>query len=522
MAEKPYKFYDRRGASAGGGGSNRLIPAANTSYDRKQIPNLQFDFHRNISATGLARARDVSRYLFWKYPMVQGALLEQANLSVSHFAPQFAGADQDWGDEATAMLLDYSDMFDVRGWPNDEDSYLHNLIIHTRLDGTYWTLLTESSNGFPMIQVIPAHRIGGLIDETTVSINDPFSPPTYDGEPYTGTANPWAGSRVIAGNIVNEYGAAQAYRLYDDPPSTFRDISAQSLFPTYFAMQPDQLVGIPSLATCAADFQDIGETRDFEKLAQKAAARITLIETNEAGEAPPGAQLLTAGSSGSANATGGLYSEVLEGGVYHYLKAGTDSSIATLVADRPSANQQNYEDRILRGCFYAIDWSLDFTLKPDGTGGAMTRVIVEKIKRTVAKNQKLAAKAMRRICGYRISKFIKLGMLRPNSEWYKWEFQGPADVTSDRKYESEIDLKEAQVGWLTDEDAIESRGRSSRVVKVKKERETVAKWEMAQRIAKQFGLTIQEAYFSICQTIPNAPAAVAQPQDTTQDNPQDE
>jgi hypothetical protein len=518
MATKPYKFYDRRGTNHGAG-SNRLIPAATPNYDRQQVPSLQFDTHRKITSLGIAKLRDISEYLFWKYPVVQGALLEQVDLSVSSFVPQFVGEDQKWGDKATEFLSDNDDMFDVRGWPYDRESYLRNLILYTRIAGAQWTLLTESKGGFPMVQVIPAHRIGGLMENGTVAAGDPFQPPVItgeDGKPtrYSGAANPWANYRIVAGAIVNEEGTSVAYRLYDDPAVTFRDYSAQELFPAFFPMTPDQVVGIPAMAVCAWDFQDIGETRDFEKLAQKAAARITLIETNEGGEAPPGADLIAPGASGSSSpSTSSMYAERMEGGLYQYLKANTGSSISTLVANRPTENQQSYEDRLLRGCFYAIEWSSDFTLNPGTAGGAKQRVIVEKINRTCKKNQALAAKVMRRIDGYRISKAVKLGILPPNKDWWRWEYQGPAEVTADRKYESEIDLEENHRGWLTDTNALGKRGLSRRPVVKRKLEETLEKWQAASEIAKATvcpstgkNITIQEAYDSLYKPNPNAPA----------------
>lgn len=506
MAEKPYKIYDRRGQNRGQ--TNRLIPAATSSYDRQRVPSLRYDTHNSITTLGLSKLRDISRYLMWKYPIVQGALLEQANLSVSHFIPQFAGSDSTWGDQATEFLMSADENFDIRGWPHDRDSYLNNLILHTRIDGSFWTLLTESASGFPMVQVIPAHRIGGLSDPLTVGDSDNFSPPNVtdsDGNvsKYEGAKNPWAGRRIVAGAIVNDFGTALAYRVYEDNSSVFTDISAQSLFPAFLPINPDLVVGIPALAVCAFDLQDVGETRDFEKLAQKAAARITLIETNEGGEPPPGVDIVPAGSSGSASLSGGLSSEVLEGGIYHYLKGGTGSSIATLVADRPTANQQSYEDRILRGAFYALEWSYDFTLHPGSAGGAEKRVIVEKINRTCEKNRRLAAKIMSRVDGFRIAKAIKLKVLPPNDEWWKWEYQGPSEITADRKYESEIDLEENSRGWLSDEDACGKRGLSEPKQKQRKEQNTRKRWDAAKRISSEFKITIQEAYASLWEDNPN-------------------
>jgi hypothetical protein len=56
---------------------------------------------------------------------------------------------------------------------------------------------------------------------------------------------------------------------------------------------------------------------------------------------------------------------------------------------------------------------------------------------------------MRRIDGWRISKAVMNGWLPANDEWFKWEYQGPARITADRKYDSVVRINELNRGITT-------------------------------------------------------------------------
>jgi hypothetical protein len=108
----------------------------------------------------------------------------------------------------------------------------------------------------------------------------------------------------------------------------------------------------------------------------------------------------------------------------------------------------------------------------------------------------LVEPAARRITGYRIAKAIKSGMLKENDEWFKWTFQGPAKLTADRKYDSEIDIEETRAGFTTDRIACARRGLYRDDVYEEGNEESLKKWEAAKVISDKFKIPIETAYKS--------------------------
>jgi hypothetical protein len=54
----------------------------------------------------------------------------------------------------------------------------------------------------------------------------------------------------------------------------------------------------------------------------------------------------------------------------------------------------------------------------------------------------MIVKALRRVHGYAISKAINIGLLPPSEEWWKWDYQLPAEITADRMYDAQVDVLE--------------------------------------------------------------------------------
>ena len=124
------------------GGHDMMVKASRQTYDRQFIPNLSNDHHRNVSPHGRRTLLTIGRWLFWNFPALRGAILEQANLAVGSFIPQYAGSNKAWGAKAEAWLTEWHRIMDVAGWPYDYNSYLQNLIVAPLVDCDTATLLT--------------------------------------------------------------------------------------------------------------------------------------------------------------------------------------------------------------------------------------------------------------------------------------------------------------------------------------------------------------------------------------------
>lgn len=475
-AAKPAKLIG--GKKPGYSGGNALIVAATPTQDRKRVLPMNKDIHRNVSNYGRKTLTDLGRWMFYNIPEVQGAVLEQANLATSTFIPQYVGRNKDWGAQAESWLREWHKIMDVTGWPFDYETYVQFLVIHPIVDGDFGTLLTETDSGYPLIQTIQSHRIDADGAEEVES-----------GE--------LKGKTIVDGVIVDELHKATAYRIKtsgDGEKAQFIDVPARDMFLSFCPLAPNQVRGFSALASAAFNLQDRDESRKFELLAQKAFASKTLIETNEDGEANTAANLIQSAATFNDDGSKAAFdTEKLEGGTITYFKARTGSDLQAFAWDRPSANSQEFQERTLRDAFKGSEWDVLFSIDPKGTGGAAMRVIVEKINAVLQKRRRLVEKACRRVDGYAISKAIKLGLLPPDPDWWKWEYQGPADISADRKYDSEIDIEEISQGLATKKSAIARRGQFYDDVRAQRKQEADEELQDAAELANKHGITLSEA-----------------------------
>jgi|APGre2960657404_1045060.scaffolds.fasta_scaffold03325_5 capsid protein len=459
------------------GGQNTLIASATQTPDRKRVLPMDRDIHRNVSSMGRRTMLSLGRWMFWNIPEIKGAILEQANLATSTFIPQYSGRNRAWGERAEAWLKEWHKIMDVAGWPFDYQTYVKFLVVKPLVDGDMATILTETDSGYPQIQTIGAHRIDSV----------------EHGQLESGE---FAGYTIIDGVICDDLNRVAALRIKTDGEAgtaVFQDVSSRDAFLTYDPEDIDQKRGFSSLAAAAFNLQDRDESRKFELLAQKAFASKTLIETNEEGESNAAEDLIRAGAENSDGEKIELDRELLDGGTITYLKARSGSSIDAFAWDRPSANSQEFQERTLRDAFRGSEWDVLFSIDPKGTGGAAMRVVVEKINATLHKRRRLVEKACRRVDGYAISKAIKLGLLPKDEDWWRWEYQGPGEISADRKYDSEIDIEEIAQGLGTAKNAIARRGGFYDDVRMQLKQEAGDRLNDAAELAKAHGITIQEA-----------------------------
>lgn len=438
MATAPYKIVDRR--SSQGYSNNNLFEAAARTSDRKFVRQADTDFHRNISNFGRRTLMTLGRHLFVSSSPVRGAITEMATYAAGQFIPQYTGRNPAWGRLAEQWMAEHDKICDVRGAPFSMETWKRSLIVATLRDGDKGTLLTQSADGYPMIQSIAGHRIGSKSGHAFV-----------DGGEYDG-------ARMVDGVIINDYGRPLAYRIYGDTDEEFQDVSVNDMFISFLPDWDDQARGISTLATSAFDWQDIAEARRLELLSQKLNASIGMIEKNETGEADENGGLTIPAADGTEPA--GVRLEKASGGLeVRYFKANAGQGLEAVVSDKPTMNQREFTDSIIRAALNGIGWSSDFSLDPSKVGGASMRVVVAKINATIRNLQRfILLPACRRVDGWRISKAIKLGLLPKDPDWFSWKYQGPAKITADEKYQSSVSIEEMRAGLTSLKTEAEKRG----------------------------------------------------------------
>jgi hypothetical protein len=436
---------------AGWSNSNHLVTAATQTTDRRTISTtIDRDFHRTITPYGCKTLRSVGRWLYYNSSAVHGHVEEMVDLSVESCISQFDGEDQAWGSMAEQWMREHDKICDVAGWGATMAIYRKQLVRWALVDGGVFTLLTETPEGYPMIQVIRAHRVGSQPGLVTVK-----------GGPYDGR-------RIIDGRILNEQGFVLAYRVLGEDgewSGEYRDISSRDMFETFIRRSPDQIFGISELGLAAFDWQDVKDSRSFALLSQKLTSSIGLLEHNEAGEADKSKKLLTRTSSNFDTPSAGTptpiattATETIDGISVRYFRAGSNSKLETLKDDRPSVNQQTFQQDVIREAMFGMGWSIDYSYNPTGIGGAPMRVVVDRLNRKLGSlRADLVGPAQVRVDGYRVAKVMdnptrtdKKQVLLPfNVDWFKWSHQWPAVLTADAKYNSDVDMQERKGGMKT-------------------------------------------------------------------------
>jgi len=443
MAVAPFKINDRRGRNHQAGG-NSLYSAATQTAKRRPMPRLDRDYHRNVSDYGWRELLSAARYICGRFGPVRGAIRQMATYAIGNaFAVQYYGRNKAWGEAMEAQMEEWDKVCDVRGPNVDFRTGLVLDLMSIIRDGDTLTLLTEGESGWPMVQSIPAHRIGK----------------TYGMQEDVGN-----GFSLVNGCVVNSYGRTVGFRVYNDDSlisDSYRELSARDAALHYSLDYHEQVRGVTWLAPVIEDVADLYDIRSFLKTALKAESSIALIEENEMGGPPPvsaGMQLV--GMDGTDNLThpddsntvdGSISTEKLEEGAYLYFRSQTGGRISAPNTNRPGQDSQKFYFEILRGSFEALGWPIEF-YDPSALGGANIRMRVAQGKRTVEQLQLMAKRIAVRKHRYAVAKMIKLGILPFDEDWWMLDHQTPRDLTVDNGRDTKADIELYKTGAISLED----------------------------------------------------------------------
>ena len=423
MATQPVRFFDAFGRLM----PTRISSAAIGSQQRRARSGFDRDAANLYTGTDRLLLMSMGRWLYANNSLVAGSVNDQAAIVSGELTAQFAGEDVAWGALAEMWLDDHNRLCDVRGDLYPMATLQRLWMLHIIRDGDVGVILTQGAGGYPLLQTIPGHRIKG------------------DGKAEP--SSPWAGYRIVDGVILNDVGRPLAYRVYDDGKSTYQDISAVDMKLRFLPQYADQVRGVSMLGCAMVDFQDVDEVRRFELVAQKLAASIVLAETNETGLPPDTAESILGEDSTETNPDANIAMHTMRGGEIQYFRSGTGGKLEALKADRPTPAQQQFADSIIRQAMAGMGWSIDYFLDPSKVGGASMRVVVERINRHVGmmRTQCLFPLA-RSIDAWRVAKAIKEGVLPPSNDWFRWRYQGAANLTADAKYAADVSQMRVEHG----------------------------------------------------------------------------
>jgi capsid protein len=376
--------------------------------------------------------------------VVRGAINDMVKLSASNYQIHFHTSDNDWNNQADALLRMHDLVCDSRGVGYGMRTITEFIVKGPLVDGDvglikYFGGSSRNGVGYPMFQVVPSHRIA-----STSGVGS--------GVIYGGKYN---GLTYIDGVIVNDWLRPVAYLVATTDRSAGADvvaIPANDMMLAYVPEYPDQVRGYSQLGASIFDWQDIQDTRRFDLIGRKARASRAMIVHNESGEADETQRVLSSDRSIEDDKLVAITKETLEGGTIEYFKASTGAKIESIPDDRPSTNGMEFDRTVARDALAGIGWSYDYAIDPTKAGGAQMRVVVEKVNRTILHLQRSLIDTYRRqLDNWRLAVFMARGDLPVSGEWMKYRYQVPAKLTADAKYQSQVDLTEYAAGFTTHE-----------------------------------------------------------------------
>jgi len=448
------------------------------SYTRHRIVNTGYndDYKNNVTLADwnvlLSRARE----MYANLGSIKNAIHEIAELTIgSGWTPQFVGSEEnmEWGEKAVEFLTGWFEICDIRGSSFDFYKGLKAASIATDRDGDCLCVLTTAADGkYPMIQWLPAHRIGSRWNQDMIE------------------KGPFKGKQVINGIIVSDAGTTIGYNIKGNESDGSKDsqisvFDAQLVFDSEYV---EQNRGLTSLAPAINDWDDYKTIKDFEIKGIKHASNFSVqmyVPPEEiddyAGELNDSPFRTTTRPTGSRDLT----IETLQGGETTIWKPDSGAKLEVLNSNRPSTNTATFLlDHVLRHAFLSLRWPVELTFDLNSKG-ATTKLVIAKAQRRIESRQNCVIYPVwKRVASYGIAKAIKLGILPKNPEWYKLQPTYPREFTLDNFRDTKSDLELYSKCWMTGTQISGQYGYSFKKNIVQKAQEL----KYAQEVADEYGL----------------------------------
>jgi capsid protein len=365
-----------------------------------------------------------SRRLYLNEGILLGAIQQKAMYSVGRsWQAQSKSKDRKFAQPAEELLNEeWYKICDVRGGQNTFQTDLYSVSCAIDRDGEAFILLTKTELDYPRIQLIPCHRIAtpnGMMD----------------GKIQNGTYK----GKTLADGIIYANGAPMAYCFNDEKGDLIQYIAAADMIHIFDPSWQEQGRGLPAFTHALNDLRDSLQSHEWERYAQLMLSSIALIETNETGlpDIDDNANIIGGDSCGTER---GVISETYQGGSVRYYAAKSGGKLETIKNDRPGDMWESFQNRIYRKALAGVNWPYSMVWHATGQGTA-ERADLGRAQRAVEDRQDLLEYAARRIVGYVVAKFIKLGRLKAASDWWKWKFTYPRKLTiDDGRVSKELDL----------------------------------------------------------------------------------
>ena len=460
---KPYSYRRPARAAEGNTGSRPY-----EAVEMKDVGDLVPSWDRKTIVSA-------SRKLYLNEEILKGAIEQKSMYAIGKaWLPIFEGSDEEFGKQASAWLTDeWFKICDIRGSEYDFTTSLYLTSNAIDRDGEGWELLTEDKTGYPRIQQIPAHRVGCAYSTNSGYVKEgPYrNAKIRDGIAYNGLGQP------VAASVMSEDGKEQW-------------VSYRNLIHNFDPSWQEQGRGLPAFTASINSLRDMLQSHEWERHALMMASAIGLIEKNETGAPEIGDPANDLTRNEAVAPSTGVTVENFSGGMMKYFRANSGGGVEQLKNLRPGPEWESFHDRIIRAALAGVNWPYSLVWKASGQGTA-ERHEIAKAERAVEDRQELLKKGASRKVGYAIAKAIKLGILPPSADWWKWGFTMPRKLTIDDGRVSKEQEAGWRAGWMNHADIVGAHGKNLESHYEARAREVYLRKQAAKRWSKD-GVEIED------------------------------
>lgn len=409
--------------------------------------------------------------------IIAAALLQKADyLSASDWRPYFMGEDGAYGERAEQLLEDTNHIICTRGERYDWVTLWKLAMLATHTDGGVFPLLTKSSEGWPLIQPIEAHRIGSRSRETEVKARSAWTQVRDDTGELNAINTPYVGLRLINGIIYNSAGAEVAYRVLGPTAEGDQDISARDMMhlgpPRWFSEGRPA----PAIAPGLLDLLALQLARSSQLDLQILDSSLVAINSNETGKNIDAAKNAIMGGMAGPVGDPNRPPELVGRGQFKHIKNG--NSLKPWDAKRPTSEWMGFDDKMLAASINSF-WRVEM-LDPSDLGGRNALLVQDAVNTHLRQAFACFEHAVKRIVRYRISCFTQLRLLPDHPEFLKWGITPPPEVVTDRNA-SMIDIALVRAGGMSMPDLHRRAGLRSKNVLTQQSGYEKMKDEIAKR-----------------------------------------
>lgn len=446
---------------------NKLIKGTETRFNRKNLQTIKFnrDIDELVSQFDSAKLIGQSRALYHNNPLVKAAIDKKASYTcLDAFEYRSDTKDSKTKEVFENAIKQWSKIAEVSGKTLNDVVYLSSVSLD--VDGDVFCLLSETSTGYPVVQLIEAHAIGsrkeGKIDQGKYYEEKGV---LYDKKTKRPIFYRVLGSSEDQDSLVS---VANIVR-FSEPSFSVR--------------------GIPLVSSAIRLLQDLEQSQELLLTQHLLAAAISMIEHNETGSE------FNLGDDGPTNA---FNVETInnEGGEIRYYKAGSGSKLEILNNPNPSLHWQEYQDTLTNMCLLALDWPKNLVGMSDSTG-VNDRLSIQQAQKSCNDRKSLLTPFFQRICNWAIAKLIKGGFLDLSLEelpedWFECHFTQAKFISVDLSRDSKAIQEEYKMGLKNLSQILSEEGREYDQHVRERMTEEAIRQKIKDEVEKEYGVKIDD------------------------------